>query len=175
MTVLRGATASLFVVALPLALGAHPAGASLSGPCEAIGTIKTVNYNPKSQDEATIPRKGDVRWQGTVKGVGTRPVEGKVYVKIGPAKVTLAGTWDGSGDKHRKTGTYHYDFPTLLAGLKVPVSGHHTEPGVNCSGTMVLQLAGGKWSNPVLLTSLALTVVAVVNVALSLRAKRVPA
>ena len=172
MKVLRGAAAALFVVALPLVLSEHPAGASLGDPCQASGTIKNVTYNPKTQDKATIPRKGDVKWQGSVPGAGDRQIEGKVFVKIGPAKVNV-GSWGGPSGLHKNSDTYHYDFPNLLVGLKVPVSGHHAEPGINCSGTIIVQLAGRKLSNPALYGSLALTIVSVVNVALCVRAKRV--
>jgi hypothetical protein len=174
MKVLRGAAAALFVIAFPLVLSASPAGASLSGPCEASGTIKNVNYNPKTQDKATIPRKGEVNWTASVPGAGNRNVEGKINVKIGPATVNV-GSWGGPSGKHRNADVYKYDFPKLLAGLKVPVTGHHSEPGINCSGTIVVQLEGSKWSNPILLGSIALTIVSIVNLALSVRAKRVRA
>jgi hypothetical protein len=113
-----------------------------------------------------------VLWQGNVPGRGERIVEGKVYAKIGPRQVNI-GTWDGPGENHRNDGDYDYDFPSVLAGLKVPVSGHHTEPGINCAGRMVVQLEGSTWSNPILLGSIALTIVCVVNVGLAVRAKKV--
>jgi hypothetical protein len=124
-------------------------------------------------DEATIPRTGVVVWQGSVPGSGDRDIEGKVYAKIGPTNVNV-GSWEGPSELHRNDGDNDYDFPSVLAGLKIPVSGHHTESGINCSGTVVVQLEGSRLSNPILLGSLALTIVCIVNVGLAVRAKRVP-
>jgi hypothetical protein len=60
-----------------------------------------------------------------------------------------------------------------LIGLKVPVSGHHTDKGFACSGSITVQLTGSKFSNPLFDGALALTAVSIVNVSLVVRAKRV--
>jgi hypothetical protein len=174
MNVPTRAMTVLFVIAFPCVLSAQPAGASLEGPCEASGTIDDETYNPRTQNDATIPREGTVDWQASVPGRGERDVEGKIYAKIGPTDVNI-GSWGDSSTKHENSGQYDYDFPSVLSGLKVPVSGYHKEPGIECSGSMVVQLEGSTWTNPVLLGSIALTIVSVVNVALAVRAKPVPA
>jgi hypothetical protein len=164
--------ASLFATVPLLVMSAHPAGAALDDPCQATGTIKGVPHNPETQDTAKIPRKGTVAWEGSVPGSGKRDIEGKVYVKIGPASVNV-GTWSGPSDTYKNNGTYKYKFPSVLVGLKVPVWGHHADKGFTCNGHITVELAGSKLGNPILLGSLALTVLSVVNLSLSVRAKRV--
>jgi hypothetical protein len=63
---------------------------------------------------------------------------------------------------------YHYDLPSLLAGIKVPVSGEHHEAGIDCAGQVVVQIKG---RSPLVWVSLALTLVTVLNLALVMRAK----
>ncbi len=165
--------ALLVAVGIPLAAAA-PAGASLTGPCTASGSIGSTSYDPKVINDATIPRKGSVVWQGSVPGSGKRTIEGKVFVKLPPpiGEVKI-GDWGGPSDTYANRGTYKYDFPSLLVGLKVPVAGHHTDRGFTCAGEVTVQLSGSRTSNPVLIASLVLTVISVVNVGLSVRAKRV--
>jgi hypothetical protein len=167
---------ALAIAAIPLVLaGTAPAGASLNGPCEATGTIKGVVYNPKTQDEVTIPRKDVVAWQGSVPGSGERNISGQVVVKMPPPFGEIpVGEWDGPSSLHSNKGNYTYDFPRVLVGLKVPVSGKHSEPGVSCSGVVVVELEGpGPASNPAFIGSLVLTLFSVVNVGLAMKAKRV--
>lgn len=168
---LRYAAAALVVAAVPL-LSAAPAGASLSGPCQASGTVNGVTHNPKTEDSAKVPYKGAVSWEGSVPGSGKRVIGGKVEVKIAFAKVTV-GSWGGPSDTYKNHGNFKYGFSRTLAGLKIPVSGFHNDKGFTCSGAMLVELTGSRLSNPALLGSLALTIVSVVNLSLSVRAKRV--
>ena len=173
MKVLRAALATLFVATIPLLLGVAPAGASLTGKCTASGTIKGKNYDPKVLDNATIPRKGVIAWKGAA-GSGNRHISGKVFVKLPPPIGNVRiGHWNGPSGRTANSGNYKYDFPKLLVGLQVPVSGHHEEPGIACSGSILVKLSGSKLSNPILVGSLALTVICVVNAGLAVRSKRV--
>ena len=173
---LAGALGGAVVVATVLVTAA-PAGASLTGRCAASGTLRsrgipTRTYNPKVVDAATIPRKGDVAWQGSTGVSGDRAATGEVSIKFPPpiGNVHL-GEWGKNGKKIGRpgnSGVYHYDLPSLIAGIKVPVSGEHHEPGIDCAGTVVVQIKG---RSPLAWVSLALTVVTVLNLALVMRAK----
>jgi hypothetical protein len=160
-----------------LLLGASPAGASLTGACQASGTLEsagtpTRTYDPKTVNAATIPRTGDVHWRVSVGASGDRAANGEVRIKFPPpvGNVTL-GEWGKNGKpvgRSANAGVYHYDLPSLLAGIKVPVSGEHHEAGIDCAGAIVVQIKG---RSPLVWVSLALTVVCVLNLVLVMRAK----
>jgi len=176
MVCLAGALGAAAVVGT-LLLTASAAGASLTGACRASGTLvsagtPTRTYDPKTVDSATIPRTGDVHWQGSTGVAGPRVATGEVGVELPPpiGKVEL-GEWGKDGRKVSRSGdsgVYHYDLPSLIAGVKVPLTGEHHEPGINCAGTVVLQVKG---RSPLVWVSLALTLVTVLNVALVMRAR----
>jgi len=161
-----------------LLVSAPPAGASLTGACKAQGTVVSGKkpprtYDPKVVDEATIPRKGVVEWKGSTGVSGDRAANGKVQVRFPPpiGKVVV-GEWGKNGKKvglPGDSGNYKYNLPSLIAGIKIPVSGEHHEPGINCAGAVVVQVEG---HSPLAWVSLALTLVTVMNLALIMRAKR---
>ena len=160
-----------------LLLSASTAGASLTGACKASGTLvspgtPTRTYDPKTVDSATIPRKGDVHWQGSTGVAGDRAATGSVRIAFPPpiGNVNI-GEWGKNGKKVGRpgnSGTYHYDVPSLIAGVKIPVSGEHHEPGIDCAGAVVVQVKG---RSPLAWVSLALTLVTVLNLALVMRAR----
>ena len=162
-----------------LLVSATPAGASLNGACNAQGTVVSKNkpsrtYDPKAVDKVTVPRKGDVKWKGSVGKTGQRAATGEVRIKFPPpvGKVTI-GEWGKDGKKigrSANSGTYHYNLPSLIAGIKIPVSGEHHEPGIDCSGAVLVTIGGSR--SPLAWAALALTVVTVMNMALVMRAKR---
>jgi hypothetical protein len=165
------------LVVATLLLVAAPAGASLTGACQASGTLvskgtPTRTYDPKVVDQATIPRTGAVHWRVSTGVAGDRAATGKVGIKFPPPVGTVAlGEWGKNGKKVGRpgnSGVYHYSLPALLEGIKVPVTGEHHEPGINCAGAVVVQLKG---HSPLEWVSLALTVVTVLNLALVMRAK----
>ena len=134
-------------------------------------------YNA-TQTSVVIPRKGDVHWKGAIStGSGKRNIEGKVYLKLPPpfGKIVVAnGSWDGPSSRYGNKGVYHYDLPSVLVGPKFTLFGHHAERGaVVCTGSIDIRISGSKLKNPILLASLVLTVLAVVNMALVIRAKGV--
>jgi hypothetical protein len=160
-----------------LVLTATPAGASLTGACKAQGTLvikgKTRVYNPKLIDKATVPRTGDVHWKASTGVAGDRAATGEVRVKFPPpiGKVVV-GEWGKNGKKVGRpgnSGTYHYSLPMLIAGIKVPVSGEHHEPGINCFGAVVVSVQG---RSPLAWVSVALTFACVMNLSFVMRAKR---
>jgi hypothetical protein len=176
MRLIRILMVAAIAVAVPV-ITATAAPAELSGPCTAHGLI-TVNgvpqlpvITPRTMDFAKIPQKGVVHWSGTA-GRGNRIISGHVDISLPPpiGDVTV-GSWGGKSGKHANSGTYKYDFPNALLGLKVPVSGEHTEPGITCTGSMTVQLSGSPLKNPVLIASLILTLFAVINFGLVLRAR----
>ena len=174
MRVLRVLVALAIVVLVPV-LTASAAHATINGPCTASGKISATTYDA-SRPSVKIPRSGDVHWRGAINngGSGRRPIEGKVYIKLPPPipKLQLAGRWSGPSSLYANTGTYHYDMPSALVGAKFTVSGHHAERGaVVCSGSIEVQLSGSPIKNPALIASLVITVFAILNFFLALRAK----
>jgi hypothetical protein len=174
MRVIRVLVALAIVVLVPV-LTASAAHATINGPCTASGKISATTYDA-SRASVKIPRSGDVHWKGAINngGSGRRPIEGKVYVKLPPPipKLQLAGSWNGPSSLYANSGTYHYDMPSALVGPKFTVSGHHAERGaVVCSGSSEVQLSGSPIKNPALIASLVITVFAILNFFLALRAK----
>lgn len=173
---LAGAVGAAVVVAT-LLVSASAAGASLTGACRASGTLvssgtPTRTYDPKTVSAVTVPREGDVHWQGSTGVSGDRAATGDVRIALPPpiGKATI-GAWGKNGKKVGRpgdTGVYHYSLPSLLAGIKIPVTGEHHEPGINCAGTVVVQIKG---RSPLVWVSLVLTLVTVLNLALVMRAK----
>ena len=177
MRLIRILVAVAIVIAFPI-LSATAAHATLNGPCTGTGTINGVKYDPKFESSAKIPRKGDVHWEGTVTdGSGKRAINGEVYVEL-PwpiSKVKWNGTWGKTSDTYANSGVYHYDLPSVLVGPKFVVSGDHHERAINCAGTIDVYLSGSKLKNPILLASLVFTVIAIVNMSIVIRAKKVRA
>ena len=174
MRVIRVLVALAIVVLVPV-LTASAAHATIKGPCTASGKISATTYDA-SRASVKIPRSGDVDWKGAINngGSGRRQIEGKVYIKLPPPlpKLQLAGSWNGPSSLYANSGTYHYDLPSALVGPKFTVSGHHAERGaVVCSGSIEVQLSGSPIKNPALIASLVITVFAILNFFLALRAK----
>ena len=161
-----------------LLLAAAPAGASLTGKCTASGTLVTgkpskvyATYDPKVVDKATIPRKGNVEWIGGTGVTDRRDANGEVRIKMPIGEITI-GEWGKDGEKVSKqsnSGTYKYDLPSVFAGIKVPVTGEHHEPGIDCKGAVLLTVKG---RSPLAWVSVALTAIAVMNMSFVMRARR---
>jgi hypothetical protein len=166
---------ALAIVLLVPVLTASAAHATIKGPCTASGRISATTYDA-SRASVKIPRSGDVHWQGAINtgGGGKRQIEGKVYLKLPPpfGKVQLAGSWNGPSSSYSNSGVYHYDLPSVLVGPKFVLFGHHAERGtVVCTGSIEIQLSGSPIKNPALLASLVITVFAILNLFLAMRAK----
>ena len=165
------------IVALVPVLTASAAHAAIAGPCTASGQVtvdaipKTPVIDPATTNSAKIPEKGVVHWKGTA-GSGNRTISGHVDIALPPpiGKVKIK-SWGGKSGRHANAGTYKYDFPSLLLGLKVPVSGAHSEPGITCSGSITVQLTGSAIKNPALIASLVLTFLLLLNMGFVLRAR----
>jgi hypothetical protein len=80
-------------------------------------------------------------------------------------------SWGKTSDTHTNSGTYHYSVPSVLAGLKIPLTGSHTEPGVACAGAVLLHFKGGGLSNPLAIGTFILTVISGAGLVLSFRPK----
>lgn len=163
-------TAVLFVLTAP----AH---ASLKGPCTASGTFREGNFNvdAKKVDEVEIPRADTVDWKAGDPGSGERVIVGSVEIEFPPpiGKI-MVGEWGEDGKKagaHNNSDSYTYDLPALIAGFDIPVSGTHQDAGFSCSGTVVVRIEGGGFSNPAALVSVAFTVLIGINMFLSLKAR----
>jgi hypothetical protein len=167
-------------IALVVLVFPDTAAAKLDGDCEASGTVvgdgesAGTNYNAKTTDKATIPRAGTVAWEGTNGTTSTkkRLAVGEVQVGFPPpiGKITV-GDWGKDGKESSKSGNsdvYEYDLPSVLAGIDIPVSGSHTEPGINCSGNVVVTIDG---TSPLAIASVVFTVIAVAGLYLSIQAR----
>ena len=157
-----------------LALGASPAGANLTGPCEASGTLAAagITVDAKTVDKVTVPRKDDVAWKASVPGQGRRSISGSVDVGFPPpiGKITV-GEWASDSKTYSNSDTYSYDLPSVVAGFDIPVTGTHHDQGFTCSGSVIVRVEGGGLKNPAALASLAFTVISAAGVSLALRVK----
>jgi hypothetical protein len=175
MRALRFGFAAIIVAVLPI-LAATPAHAALTGPCDANGSVtgQPTPYEAKTTDRVTIPRKGDVHWQGKVDSpsTGKRQIDGFVElalpVPFGSAKL---GTWGKQSDTYANSGDYKYDLPSVLEGFDIYLSGQHHESGVNCAGHVTIRIAGGGIGNPAAIASLVFTVVSTTLLVVSGRGK----
>jgi len=173
-------------VLIALALTALPAAATVSGPCDgsAIWTDETpplevVASQLSKGDVIVIPLEGNVEWTGTISidppPTEARPTSGNVTVKVPfPVGTIQVGVWSSSGTSTGNSGTYEYEFPSILSGFKVTVVGQHWEGTLEqagpptCSGNITLSLAG---TNPVGFITGGLTVVSIMGAYLAIRVK----
>jgi hypothetical protein len=168
---------ALLIAGTAVSAGAAPASAALTGGCKAAGTqVETSKtYQAVTTDFAKIPRTGDVKWSGSVPVPATKRLAvGEVQVKFPwPVGDVEIGHWGKDGKmtgSNANAGTYKYDFPATLEGIKVLVHGRDQEPsGVTCKGAVVVQLDG---TSPLAWISLAVTIVLVMNLALTVRARK---
>jgi len=139
--------AAVVVVTL-LAIGAAPAGAAGTGPCDATGTIGTTAYVPKRvprRQVVTIPKSATVRWEGSV--VGT---PGKRVGYRGGLELTVAGFdfslnhWRGTTGNVAGEGLRSYDARALPGGVVYRLHGSHHQGRLSCRGELLVKLKGGK-------------------------------
>ena len=164
---------------------AIPAGADISGPCD--GTAEWVNYSPPlkvvaseiPEDVVIIPLEGDVKWTGDIfiepPPTDARETSGNVKVKVPfPVGTVQVGVWSSTGTSTGNSGTYEYEFPSLLSGFKVTVTGQHWEGDLNqsgaptCEGEVQLALEG---TNPLGFIGAGLSVVSLMGASLAVRVK----
>jgi hypothetical protein len=171
MRALRLIVAAFVAAAIPL-LAAAPAHATLTGPCQASGTVNGKTYDAHIA-KATIPRKGSVHWQGSIPGSGKRPISGEVKIKLPFFDIPIgAGSWGKNSDTYSNSGVYKYDLPSEFEGFDIPVTGHHSEPGKACAGVVIVRLQGnGGFSNPAVIGTFALTIISGVLLIISFKPK----
>lgn len=171
--------AVMMLAGVGLFLVPRPASADLTGPCTGTGTLQSSGktYDAKVVSSVTIPRSDDVDYKGTTTASGKRLAVGEVKLEMPPPLGDISlGDWGKDGKStgsSGKSGHYHYDFPSVIAGIKFPISGFDDEPpqgagGPDCSGHVTISIAG---TSPVAWASLAFTVVSLAGVFLSIRVK----
>ena len=165
---------------------AVPASATVTGPCD--GSAEWPNESPPIVVVASqltpgqvveIPLKGDVIWAGEIKldpePTEARDVSGNVKVKLPyPIGSVQVGNWSSSGILTKNSGTYEYDFPSIISGFEVTVEGQHwegtlTQAGApTCTGDVTLTIEG---TNPIGFIAGGLSVVSLMGAYLAVRAK----
>ena len=146
---------AMAIVALVPVLTASAAHAAIAGPCTASGQVtvnaipKTPVINPATTNSAKIPERASCTGRGPT-GSGNRTISGKVDIKLPPpfGKVEDQGVGVASRGDTRTAGTYKYNLPSLLLGLKVPVSGRTASPGSRAAGTITVQISGSTDQEP---------------------------
>lgn len=173
-------------VLIALALTALPAAATVSGPCDGSATwpdesppLQVVASQLSKGDVVVIPLEGSVEWIGNINlnppPTEARPTSGNVKVKVpAPVGTIQVGVWSSTGTSTGNSGTYEYEFPSILSGFKVTVVGQHWEGTLEqagsptCSGDVTLSLAG---TNPIGFIAGGLTVVSIMGAYLAIRVK----
>ncbi|MDJ0925885.1 MAG: hypothetical protein QNJ77_15145 [Acidimicrobiia bacterium] len=173
------------LVLTALVISAVPAGATVTGPCDGSATwpdakppIEVVASQLAPGEVVIIPLEGDVSWTGAIAippPSEARDTSGNVKVKVPfPVGTITVGTWATSGTKVDNSGTYEYEFPSILSGFEVTVTGEHWEGNLSqsgpptCSGEVTLALEG---TNPIGFIAGGLTVVSIMGVYLAIRVK----
>jgi hypothetical protein len=164
---------------------AIPAGAEVSGPCD--GSAEWLDHTPTlkvvaselPEDVIIIPLEGNVEWTGEIfidpPPTEARPTSGNVKVKVPfPVGTVQVGVWSSTGTSTGNSGNYEYEFPSLLSGFTVTVTGQHWEGTLDqsgaptCEGEVTLALEG---TNPLGFIGAGLSVVSIMGVSLAIRAK----
>lgn len=130
------------------AIGAPPAGAVISGPCDGTGTIGTTAYVPKHvrpREVVTVPKSATVRWVGSVVGPeGTRvPYRGGVELTVAGFDFTV-NRWRGTTGNVAGEGARPYDARVLPGGVVYRLHGSHRQGRLSCRGEVLVKLKGGK-------------------------------
>jgi hypothetical protein len=176
----RLAVAALVAVTL-LAIGGAPAGAVVTGPCDATGAIDATTYVPRrirADEVVTIPKSATVHWEGSVVD-GARARQDVGY--RGGIAVTVAGfdvtvdRWRGANAKAAGAGARGYDAGALPGGVVYRLHGSHRQGRVSCTGEMLVELEGGKGAAvPIAMAGTAITFVLTAFLALSvMRGRRI--
>jgi hypothetical protein len=144
----RLAVAATVVVVTLLAIAASPAGAAVTGPCDAAGAIGATTYVPRrirGNEVVTVPKSAKVRWEGSVtRPAGRRvPYRGEVAVTVAGFDVTV-DEWRGTTGKMAVAGARAYDAGVLPGGVVYRLHGSHHQGRLSCRGEMLVQLEGGK-------------------------------
>lgn len=173
-------------VLVALVLTALPVAAAVDGPCDGTGTwigetpaLVVVASQASEGEVIVIPLEGNVEWTGGVDlnppPEEARPTSGNVKVKVPfPVGTIQVGVWSSTGTSVGNSGTYEYEFPSLLSGFKVTVVGQHWEGTLEqagpptCSGEVTLSLEG---TNPLGFIAGGLTVVSIMGAYLAIRVK----
>jgi hypothetical protein len=150
-------------------LAATPASADMvtpPGSCVGLGQWQAGGFTEVStqhvpSDVIDVPLKDTIKYAGSENGAKLstkgprREIEGAVRIDMPYGNVEI-DSWGGSSTRYANTGTHAYDFPKILGGVKVKLSGYHKDAGtLTCSGSVYLRLAGGGFDNPLEWASLA--------------------
>jgi hypothetical protein len=146
-----------------LAVAAVPASADVISPpgaCAGSGTWVNGQFSENSashvpSDVIKVPLKDTVRWAGSEHGAplgskaARREIAGSVWITFPLGQKATVESWGGSSVRYANTGEHKYNFPSVLGGLKIKLSGEHKDGGkLTCSGSVYLQLEGGGFKNP---------------------------
>jgi len=144
----RFALAAGVGVATLLASSEAPAGAAVTGPCDATGTIGTTAYALRRihrREVVTVPKAASIRWEGSVVGRSGRRVS-----YSGGVELTVAGfdfsvdRWRGTTAKVATDGTRPYDTWPLPGGVVYRLHATDSHGRITCTGEALVQLEGGK-------------------------------
>lgn len=156
-------------------LVAAPVGAVLSPECDGSAEIQgddlTVTVDGSTTERVTLPRKADViRYQGSIDlPPGEEYTHGGGADLDSPFGSLQSWSWGGETKKVATSGTTSYDLDLpagILGGVKVHVSGSHTQGGITCTGSFDGTI-GGSAVNPGSLGSAAVTAVAAAGLGLA--------
>jgi hypothetical protein len=93
--------------------------------------------------EATVPRTGNVNWQGATRQV-SKNHSGSIVIKIGPGSVPVAD-WGDPNDKGERRKAGRRPMPVGFAdappGIYI-VSGRHTGDSGTCAGSIQVTIEG---------------------------------
>jgi len=135
---------------------------AITGPCFVSGkfvsegdTKTSAQYSPQST--VLVPKADTVDWFGDENGAKlgytgpVRSIDGAIQLSL-PLSFNVT-IWHWSGDmsaRYSNAGQEVYNLPSVLAGIKLKLSGHETENGTQtCDGSVYVEFKGSKFSNPI--------------------------
>lgn len=161
-----------------LVLLAAPAGADLSGPCEASGAFEKseVTVDANTNEVIEVEPEDEVTYTGTVTGATPpRKTSGEVKIDMPfPIPDVEAGTWsDDDASDIEKNDTYTYDLPAIAPrGYEVEVTGFHKDGNLpKCEGSVTLKVKGGFFSSPAGPVAFVITALSATGVVIAARPK----
>ena len=160
--------ALLFAVTLLAAFLAFPAALASAdvvtppGACTASGQWVNAGFTKSSTDYSSndvvlVPQKDTVNWEGHELGkpvgyVGpARPIDGKIQVTLPFGIGVTVWHWSGSASvRYSNKGQERYNVPSALIGVKLKLSGFENDSAKTvCSGSVYVEVSGGKFKNPI--------------------------